>query len=225
MDTGSEDPAHQKIRAFVSISIVSVIALMLLYIVAVRTGFGQRFDDIAFEGRSVEDHEVTRELNDLLLWVTRSTLPLLTAALVVFALAQRRVRLAIAVGLAVTISVITTEILKTRVLSRPSLDDVAGIAQNSFPSGHATIGISSRVTRSHCCRDCAGIELHRGWARYRRLCRRLHRRVRDDSRAGVIHCHWIPPEAPRCVARLAASLEAVNASNRSVHLFDAICVN
>jgi hypothetical protein len=81
MDADSEVPAHQRIRLFLSISIVS-------------------------------------------------------------ALVRRRTRLAIAVGLAVTISVLTTEILKSLVLSRPSLDEVAGIAQNSFPSGHATIGIS-----------------------------------------------------------------------------------
>ena len=80
VDAGNEDQTHRKIRVFVSISIVFVIALTLLYIVAV--------------------------------------------------------------GLAVTISVLTTEMLKTRVLSRPSLDDVAGIAQNNFPSGHATIGMS-----------------------------------------------------------------------------------
>ena len=123
-------------------SAVAVAALILLYIVAVRTRIGQEFDDIAFEGRAVEDPEVTAELNDLLNSVTRSTLVLLTAALVLFALARRRVRLAVAVGLAVSISVVTTEVLKTLILERPTLDEIAGIAQNSFPSGHATIAMS-----------------------------------------------------------------------------------
>ncbi|NOX28552.1 MAG: phosphatase PAP2 family protein [Actinobacteria bacterium] len=133
---------RQKVRTFVVISVCSVVALILLYVIAVRTSFGQKFDDIAFEGRAVEGTEVTKGLNDLLHSVTRSTLLLLTAALVVFALARRRVRLALAVGSGVTMSVLTTEILKNQVLSRPSLDDVAGIAQNSFPSGHATIAMA-----------------------------------------------------------------------------------
>jgi len=90
----------------------------------------------------VEDPETTRELNEVLHSVTRSSLVLLTLALVVVALARRRLRLAVAVGVAVTGAVATTEVLKLHILTRPPLDDIAGIVQNSFPSGHATIGLS-----------------------------------------------------------------------------------
>ena len=106
-----------------------------------RTTTGQQFDDIAFDGRAVEDPEVTRIANELLHVVTRSTLILLTAAIVLVAFARRRIRLAIAVGAAITGSVVTTELLK-HFLERPQLDDVDGIAFNSFPSGHATIGMA-----------------------------------------------------------------------------------
>jgi membrane-associated phospholipid phosphatase len=107
----------------------------------VRTGIGQHVDDIAFDGRAVEDPEVTRIANELLHTVTRSTLILLTGAIVLFALARRRMLLAVAAGAAITASVVSTELLK-HFLDRPPLDDVAGIAFNSFPSGHATIGMS-----------------------------------------------------------------------------------
>jgi membrane-associated phospholipid phosphatase len=138
----SGELAERRSHQFALVSVVAVVVLILLYVLAVRTRIGQEFDDIAFAGRSVEDPQVTRELNELLLSVTRSTLVLLTAALVVFALVRRRVRLALAVGLAVSISVVTTEVLKSLILERPPLDEIAGIAENSFPSGRATIGMS-----------------------------------------------------------------------------------
>ncbi len=123
-------------------AVVAVVALVAVYAVFVRTGVGQRFDDLAFDGRAVEDPEITRATNDLLHLVTRTTLGLLTLAIVVVALIRRRPRLAVAAGAAITISVVTTELLKLRILSRPDLDGVAGIEQNSFPSGHATIGMA-----------------------------------------------------------------------------------
>lgn len=134
--------ADRRARQLAVVAAVSAAALAALYVVAVRTRWGQELDDIAFAGRAVEDPETTRELNDVLHSVTRSSLVALTMALVLVALARRRVRLAVAVGAAVTGAVATTEMLKLHVLSRPQLDDIAGIAQNSFPSGHATIGMS-----------------------------------------------------------------------------------
>ena len=116
--------------------------MALIYLVFVRTEWGQHFDDIAFDGRGVEDPEVTRATNDLLHSVTRSSLVLLTGAIVLLALARRRWRLALVAGASITGAVVTTEILKLHVLTRPNLDGIAGIEQNSFPSGHATIGMA-----------------------------------------------------------------------------------
>jgi membrane-associated phospholipid phosphatase len=129
-------------RQLVALSAVAAVALAIVYLVLVRTMAGQRFDDLAFDGRVVESPEITRATNDLLHLVTRSTLGLLTTAIVVAALLRRRVRLAIATGAAITASVVTTEVLKLHLLDRPDLDGIAGIEQNSFPSGHATIGMS-----------------------------------------------------------------------------------
>ena len=126
---------------FWRLAVVAPVLLVLTYLFFVRTEIGQNFDDIAFDGRAVEDPEVTRIANELLHTVTRSTLIILTGAIVLFALARRRMLLAVAAGAAITASVVTTEVLK-HFLDRPQLDDVAGIAFNSFPSGHATIGMS-----------------------------------------------------------------------------------
>lgn len=116
--------------------------LAVVYVIFVRTEWGQHFDDIAFDGREVEDPEITRATDELLQRVTRSSLVLLTGAIVLFALARRRWRLALVAGASITGAVVTTEILKLHLLTRPDLDGIAGIDQNSFPSGHATIGMA-----------------------------------------------------------------------------------
>ena len=133
---------ERRVRSFVVVAVVAAVLLAVTYLVFVRTSWGQRFDDIAFDARGVEDPEVTKTTNELLHSVTSSTLVILTAAIMVFALARGRVRLALTAGAAITVSVATTEVLKSYLLERPNLDEVAGIAENSFPSGHATIGMA-----------------------------------------------------------------------------------
>lgn len=130
------------VRRLAIVSIASAIAVLILYLVAVRTTAGQEFDDIAFSGRDVEDPEITRATNEVLHSVTRLTLFVATAGLVLLALLRRRLRLALAVGGAVAGSVVTTEVLKLHILTRPVLDDVDGITINSYPSGHATIAMA-----------------------------------------------------------------------------------
>ena len=132
----------RSVRRHLTASAISAVLLVVVYLAFVRTGWGQRFDDIAFDGREVEDPAITSATNDLLHSVTRSSLVLLTAAIVLFALARRRWRLALVAGASITGAVVTTEVLKLHVLTRPDLDGIAGIDQNSFPSGHATIGMA-----------------------------------------------------------------------------------
>jgi hypothetical protein len=59
----------------------------------------------------------------------------------VIALARHRVRLAAGVIVAVGGSILTTEVLK-HTLTRPVTEQPTSIPFNSYPSGHATIGIS-----------------------------------------------------------------------------------
>lgn len=137
------DPlVRRRSRQLVVLAGLALVVLAGVYLALVRTAPGQRFDDLAFDGRTVEDPEITRATNDLLHLVTRTTLALLTLAIVLAALLRRRPRLAIAAGAAITVSVVATEVLKLRLLDRPDLDGIAGIDQNSFPSGHATIGMA-----------------------------------------------------------------------------------
>lgn len=136
------DLRRRRIRQFWWITFAAAVGFALVYLLAVRTEVGQRFDDLAFEGRAVEDPEVTRVTNELLHTVTKSTLALLTLALILFGLARRQVRLAATVGATVAACVVTSEVLRLHVLTRPDLDGVAGIQISSYPSGHATIGMA-----------------------------------------------------------------------------------
>ncbi len=120
---------------------LAAVGVLVLYLVFVRTHWGQEVDDAAFEGRSVTRPELTAETDRLLQSVTRESLAVLGGALLLVALARRRVRLALAVGVALAGSLLTSEVLKT-VLPRPVLSGIAGVTGNSFPSGHATIGMS-----------------------------------------------------------------------------------
>ncbi len=122
-------------------SLLSATAVVALYLVFVRTNWGQEVDDLAFDGRSAVSLRATQRTDRLLNSVTHTSLFALGAAIVLLALAQRRVRLAAVCGACMAGAVLTTEALKLYLLTRPRFDGVGGTAHNSFPSGHATIGM------------------------------------------------------------------------------------
>ena len=143
-ETSHHTPAPSDVRQPVRISLVlsamSAVAVAVIYVVFVRTKWGQEIDDLAFEGRAAVSPQATQRLNRMLNTVTESSLVLLGGAIVCIALAQRRLRLVFVVGGCMSMAVLTTEALKLHLLTRPTFDDVQGIANNSYPSGHATIG-------------------------------------------------------------------------------------
>lgn len=107
----------------------------------VRTYWGQRLDEHAFVGRAVIAGEPAQGADDLLSAISAGTLVLAVIGLAALALLRRRPGLALLAGLVVGGSVIVTEILKLVVLTRPPLVPSA-VLDNSFPSGHTTIGIA-----------------------------------------------------------------------------------
>lgn len=121
---------------------VSVAVVVFGYLFAVRTHLGQRLDDVAFARRSAVTAATTRRTDRLLGTVSVASLLGVGGAVVLVALARRRVRLALAAGIAMSGAVVTTEVLKLRVLTRPHFGEAASVAHNTFPSGHATIGMA-----------------------------------------------------------------------------------
>jgi len=134
-------PLQRQVRVALAVAAVAAVSVAVWYVVFVRTRWGQELDDLAFEGRRAVSAATTQRTDRMLHAVTESSLFLLGGAIVLLALAQRRLRVAVVVGACMSFAVVTTEILKLRLLDRPSFGGVQGITHNSYPSGHATIGM------------------------------------------------------------------------------------
>ncbi len=132
---------HRQVRTALTVSTVAAASVALWYLVFVRTRWGQELDDLAFEGRNAVSAATTRRTDRMLHAVTESSLFLLGGAIVLLALAQRRLRVAVVAGVCMSFAVVTTEILKLRLLDRPFFGGEQGVMHNSYPSGHATIGM------------------------------------------------------------------------------------
>lgn len=135
------DVARPHVRRSLTIAGVAAIVVAVFYVVFVRTHWGQEIDDLAFEARAAIKPQTTQRTDRLLHAVTRDSLVVLSAVVVLLALAQRRIRLMFVVGCCLVGALVTTEALKHVLLTRPVYPDVQGWPHNSYPSGHATIGM------------------------------------------------------------------------------------
>lgn len=129
----------------VVLATVCALLLVVLYVVAVRTKWGQNLDDAALDGRTTRS-VVIRATGRLLDTISVTSLALLGGASVVIAVARRRIHLALTAAAVVVGAVATTEILKLVVLGRPDLVGTNDpLPAASFPSGHATVAMSLAV--------------------------------------------------------------------------------
>lgn len=135
------DVARPHVRRSLTVAAVASAVVLVFYVVFVRTRWGQEIDDLAFEARAGITPQTTRRTDRLLHAVTRDSLVVLSAAVVLLALAQRRIRLMFVVGGCLVGALLTTEALKHVLLTRPAFPGVQGWPHNSYPSGHATIGM------------------------------------------------------------------------------------
>lgn len=126
-----------------AISAAAVLGVIVLYLLAVRTGLGQRFDDAVVIGR-VEQRSWFR-WSVVVRLTRRSDVPLLAGAAFAFgwALWRRRFPQAVAAFVLIGGSFVTTEVLKKVVLSRPLL--TTNYPFNSYPSGHTTVAVAVAV--------------------------------------------------------------------------------
>lgn len=133
-------PRWRVVLRSVAAAALCVVATALVYLVSVRTSWGQQVGNDALAGRSQAGPESHRAGLDLL--GTISVMSLAASAVGLMLLAAVRERWLVAVGVAVLIggANLNTQVLKRYVLGRPDL--LAGPAEflsNSLPSGHATV--------------------------------------------------------------------------------------
>ncbi len=138
-DHGTRSPASLRRLAALT-ALGSVVALVALWYVFIRTNDGRRFENFVWDSRRVMAPRVRRTQNDALNLVTVSTLALSLVAVLVLGLLRRTWFVAVTVCAAVVGASVTTQVLKRVVVNRPpTLGELARISTNSFPSGHATI--------------------------------------------------------------------------------------
>ena len=126
--------------ALFGLAAACVVALVVLYVLAVHTSFGQHLDNDALLGRS-QNPRVQQATNRLLHSIDVFSLELIGGAMVVAAVARARVRLALGAGTLIVGALATTEAIKHS-LTRPEFLHPDPLPVPSFPSGHTTVAFS-----------------------------------------------------------------------------------
>ncbi|HTL85338.1 MAG TPA: phosphatase PAP2 family protein [Acidimicrobiia bacterium] len=133
-------------RVFAGMAVVASCLVIVVYVIAVRTSWGQHLDAAAVKGRrNVLSKEGVRVAHTVHTTIDIASLVLFGGTIVGIAVLRGRVRLAAGVAAIIVGSLATTELLK-RVLPRPDLG-VADALRNapSYPSGHTTIAMALSI--------------------------------------------------------------------------------
>ncbi len=117
---------------------------VVVFLVAVDTIAGQRAGNAAIAGGLARQGAILREAARALNLISLTTLAAATLVIMGIGFVRGGWRLAAVAGGAILGANVLTQLLKRYVLQRPALMDVQDPfgSHNSFPSGHATIGMS-----------------------------------------------------------------------------------
>lgn len=140
---GGDRAARRAPLPLILLAIASAAAVIAIYLLVVRTYWGQRLDEHAFVGH---DFFTSREAqaDSFLRIVSIGSLLLATTLVAAVAMIRRRPRLALLAAASIIGSIVCTEALKHVILERPAILATA-IVDNSYPSGHTTVGMSVAV--------------------------------------------------------------------------------
>ena len=123
------------------LAVASVVLLLVVYLIFLKTDRGQLLDDAAFKGRRTLSPRQIDAADELLRTIDIASLTLMGAAIVAVAFVRQRPLRALAAATIIVGANVTTQILKA-ILDGPSLKSVTGVGLNYFPSGHATVAMS-----------------------------------------------------------------------------------
>jgi membrane-associated phospholipid phosphatase len=120
----------------------SALLAVIVYVLAVHTSLGQRFDNAALLGAHGQRN--TTRVGDISL-LKRITVDTFAGALIVIAVlgfVRKRPRLGVALAASAAIAVVATHFLRTTLLHRPYLvRSDAFYPANTFPSGHTATAL------------------------------------------------------------------------------------
>jgi membrane-associated phospholipid phosphatase len=129
-------------RLLVAAAIAALLAVVV-YLVAVRTALGQRFDNAALLGAFAQRPSTRLGDESTLRHITADSFALVLLVLVAIGVLRRRPRLGIGVAVAAAVAVLATRVLRTLVLHRPLLVHSDSLSPaNTFPSGHTATALS-----------------------------------------------------------------------------------
>ena len=124
----------------------SVLALVIVYVIGVRTTWGQRLDATALRGRAALRPRTIHAAHELLNTISIASLVLVGGLIVLIALTRRRPVLALGAAIVIGGSIVTSELLKRVFLARPNFGIVDAVGHHaSFPSGHTTVAFSLAI--------------------------------------------------------------------------------
>ena len=132
----------------IGLSLLSAIGFAVVYLIFVRTHYGQRADDAALTGRAVAERS-TDAADHLLNTITIGSLVLAIALLVAQALIRRRPDLSLVAAAVIVGAVLAAEAFKHELLNRPDLV-VGPLPLPSYPSGHTAVAFSVGVAATLC---------------------------------------------------------------------------
>jgi membrane-associated phospholipid phosphatase len=142
------DPANWNIqRRLLLGALVCAVLLIVGYLVFVSPPWGHQFDDDAYFGRRALSRKVVRLNSDIMDFVSKPTLVLAAMVLLVIAAVRRCALVGVITVAAFGCAVMGAEVIKGLLPWRALVPDDSLLgtglqANNSYPSGHATIGTS-----------------------------------------------------------------------------------
>ena len=147
---GTGRAAHRSVTVGLRLAVLSAGAFAivgLVYVVSAQTARGQHVENVLYEARRRVAFGQRSTALEVLATVSVWSLAAAIAVVAAVALLRGRPRLALGAGAIVATSVLSTEILKKRVLARPALDldAPAELLRNIFPSGHTTVAMAAAV--------------------------------------------------------------------------------
>jgi hypothetical protein len=139
VDPATRTAATPRVARLIALSALALAGFFAVYLLAVHTEVGQRGDEAALAGVEQVPERAQSAANRMLRTVSIGSLLIATGVLTGIALLRRRPALLLLPAAIIGISLIATEVFKLWLLERPDLVVDSRIAENSYPSGHATV--------------------------------------------------------------------------------------
>ncbi|HTW21393.1 MAG TPA: phosphatase PAP2 family protein [Mycobacteriales bacterium] len=130
-------------RRLLVAALVTAVLAAAVFLLAVHTALGQRFDNAALLGSYGQRDQTRISELSLLRRITVTTSIIALAAIALLGIIRRRPRLGIATAVMAALVIGVTHILRTTILTRPRLVQSDSLYPfNTFPSGHTAVAFS-----------------------------------------------------------------------------------